>query len=223
MSRPLQRSRETHIAQIHTAADQQQRARDHLEVWRTNSRPGLADFCLRREPLNSGPGAVIADDMTQLEIGKAVEVRTGQRVAILNFGTLLPEAMAAATQLNATVVDMRWVKPMDEAKIIDAASTHELVVTIEENATTGGAGSGVNALLALHGIATPILNLGIPDQFVEHGSHEKQCSWAGLDEEGVLFAITERLNTLQHFKVRAEPVNVEIGSVQSLIHGVEDG
>ncbi len=94
--------------------------------------------------------------MVQMEIGRAVQVRSGERVAILNFGTLLPEAMAAAKQLNATVVDMRWVKPMDEATVLNLASQYDLLVTLEENAVAGGAGSGVNEFLAAQGPRQPL-------------------------------------------------------------------
>jgi 1-deoxy-D-xylulose-5-phosphate synthase len=145
-----------------------------------------------RYPRGTGPGAIIANEMTAMEIGKAVDVHPGQRVAILNFGSLLPAVMAAATELDATVVDMRWVKPMDEARVIEAAKDHQLLVTVEENAIAGGAGSGVNALLTERSISTPTLNLGIPDRFIEHGSHEEQRAWIGLDATGILQGIKQK-------------------------------
>ena len=98
-----------------------------------------------RYPRGTGTGAVIAQEMTALEIGRAVEVRRGERVAILCFGTLLQEAMAAAAELNATVVDMRWVKPLDEQMVLELAGDHQLLVTLEENAVAGGAGSAIIA------------------------------------------------------------------------------
>jgi len=131
--------------------------------------------------------------MTALEIGKAVEVRRGERVAILSFGALLAEAMAAAEELNATVVDMRWVKPLDEEKIIAIARQHALVVTVEENAVAGGAGTQVNAVLASCDLSPSILNLGIPDQYMEHGSQQEQRAWIGLDNQGIVAAITQRI------------------------------
>ena len=146
-----------------------------------------------RYPRGTGPGALIADDMTALEIGKAVEVRRGERVAILSFGALLAEAMAAAEELNATVVDMRWVKPLDEEKIIAIARQHALVVTVEENAVAGGAGTQVNAVLASCDLSPSILNLGIPDQYMEHGSQQEQRAWIGLDNQGIVAAITQRI------------------------------
>lgn len=150
-----------------------------------------------RYPRGVGPGAVIADDMTQLEIGKAVEVLRGQRVAILNFGTLLPQAMSAAKQLNATVVDMRWVKPMDEQMVLAIAQRHTMIVTLEENAVAGGAGAAVNEFLAACGLSSTLLNLGLPDAFIEHGSQAKQLAWTGLDAESIYKRIATALEPSQ--------------------------
>ncbi len=138
-----------------------------------------------RYPRGTGPGAAIAGEMSELEIGKSVTVREGERVAILNFGTLLPEAMAAAEKLNATVVDMRWVKPMDEARILELAQDHPLLVTVEEGATAGGAGAGVNEFLLSKGLTPQVINLGLPDEFIEHGSHEEQLQAVQLDSHGI--------------------------------------
>jgi 1-deoxy-D-xylulose-5-phosphate synthase len=151
-----------------------------------------------RYPRGTGPGAIIANEMTELEIGKAVEVRRGERVAILCFGALLKEAMIAAEKLNATVVDMRWVKPLDEAMVLEVARRHELVVTLEENAVAGGAGSAVNELLASKGEPYNLQNLGLPDQFVEHGDHNDQLRWMGLDAAGIMQSI--------HSKLKVSPV-----------------
>lgn len=139
-----------------------------------------------RYPRGAGAGAVIADSMTELEIGRAVEVRRGTGVAILCFGALLREVMAAAEQLDATVFDMRWVKPLDEEQIIAAAESHQLLVTVEENAIVGGVGYGVNAVVANRNLPTALLNLGIPDRFIEHGDHYEQQVWVGLDREGLV-------------------------------------
>ena len=146
-----------------------------------------------RYPRGTGPGAIISEDMTAMEIGKAVEVRRGERVAILCFGALLQEARAAGEELNATVVDMRWVKPMDEAKILELAAHHELLVTVEENALAGGAGSGVNEFLVAHGNSAAVLNLGLPDAFLEHGGHSDQLCWVGLDSSGIMRSIEKSL------------------------------
>jgi 1-deoxy-D-xylulose-5-phosphate synthase len=139
-----------------------------------------------RYPRGTGPGAEIVEAMKQMEIGKAREVRGGERLAILNFGTLLPEALSAGEQLNATVVDMRWVKPLDEAMVLELSRQYDLLVTLEENAVSGGAGSGVNELLSAQGIAVATLNLGLPDEFIEHGSHEDQVRWTGLDADSIV-------------------------------------
>jgi 1-deoxy-D-xylulose-5-phosphate synthase len=147
-----------------------------------------------RYPRGTGPGAVIADTMVQLDIGRAVQVRSGERVAILNFGTLLPQAMAAAKQLDATVVDMRWVKPMDEETLLAVAQRHSLLVTLEENAVAGGAGAAVNEFLAAQGQSVPMINLGIPDIFVEHGSHADQLAWTGLDTDSIVRRISAAMH-----------------------------
>ncbi|MEH6592737.1 MAG: 1-deoxy-D-xylulose-5-phosphate synthase, partial [Halioglobus sp.] len=146
-----------------------------------------------RYPRGTGPGAVIAEEMRGMEIGKAVPVRSGLQVAILNFGALLPAAIEAAKELNATVVDMRWVKPLDEATVISLANDYELLVTLEENALAGGAGSAVNECLNNKRPGTKILNLGIPDKLIEHGSPEKQRADAGLDSASLIEAIQQRI------------------------------
>jgi 1-deoxy-D-xylulose-5-phosphate synthase len=138
-----------------------------------------------RYPRDTGPGAAISEAMEQMTIGRAVEVRSGEQVAILNFGTLLPQALSAAKQLNATVVDMRWVKPMDEETLRAVAQRHSLLVTLEENAVAGGAGSAVNEFLAAQGLSPAVLNLGLPDTFVEHGTHTDQLLWTGLDSDSI--------------------------------------
>jgi 1-deoxy-D-xylulose-5-phosphate synthase len=161
-----------------------------------------------RYPRGTGPGAAIASDMTICEIGRAVEVRRGVAVAILNFGTLLPAALATAEKLDATVVDMRWVKPLDEEKILDLAQSHQLLVTLEENAVAGGAGAGVTEFLLAQGLPLATLNLGIPDEFVEHGTHEEQLRWTGLDSQGIEGRIRQALaadaaSTVSTLDVRA--------------------
>ena len=161
-----------------------------------------------RYPRGAGPGAIIAETMESFEIGKAVEVRRGKEVAILNFGTLLPEAMVAAEQLNATVVDMRWVKPLDEEKVLELAAQHSLLVTLEENAVAGGAGAGVSELFSSAETDIPVLNLGIPDQFVEHGDHLAQLAAVGLDALGIQGRIVSRLAKVGIQSAPAELTNV---------------
>ena len=142
-----------------------------------------------RYPRGSGVGAREADDLLPLPIGEAQIRRQGQRVAILSFGTLLDEALAAGESLDATVVNMRFVKPLDEDMIARMAGSHELIVTVEENMVAGGAGSGVNECLARLGYSVRALNLGLPDTFIEHGDSAILRAECGLDAEGIRQAI----------------------------------
>lgn len=150
-----------------------------------------------RYPRGTGPGVVIEKDMTALPIGKGIIRREGSQIAILNFGTLLPAALEAAERLNATVVDMRFVKPLDTVLVDKLASQHQLLVTLEENTTQGGAGSAVSEHLACNGMAIPIMHLGLPDKFMDHGSHQQQLTAAGLDASGIQYAIEQRLGELE--------------------------
>lgn len=148
-----------------------------------------------RYPRGSGPGALIEEALTPMPIGKAVEVRHGIGIAILSFGTVLAAARDAADTLNATLVDMRWIKPLDAALVQELAANHDLLVTVEDNAVAGGAGSAVNELLLARGKAVPTLNLGIPDRFVEHAGQKEQHAWCGIDAEGIVSAVRQRLDT----------------------------
>ncbi|EPR9346889.1 1-deoxy-D-xylulose-5-phosphate synthase [Serratia marcescens] len=137
-----------------------------------------------RYPRGTGTGATL-EPLNQLPIGKGVVRRQGEKIAILNFGTLLPEAAQAAEALNATLVDMRFVKPLDEQLVLELAASHETLVTLEENAIMGGAGSGVNELLMAKRRPVPVLNLGLPDSFVSQGSQEELRADLGLDAVGI--------------------------------------
>ncbi|WP_418139691.1 1-deoxy-D-xylulose-5-phosphate synthase [Oceanimonas smirnovii] len=148
-----------------------------------------------RYPRGGGPGAEVNSAMTALEIGKGRRLRQGSKIALLNFGTLLPEAEAAAAALNATLVDMRFVKPLDEALLLELTADHELLVTLEENAIMGGAGSAVNECLMRHKKPMPVLNLGLPDRFVEQGSQQQIWARLGLDAAGIIQAV-------QHYQQR---------------------
>ena len=148
-----------------------------------------------RYPRGTGPGASIEQAMTALPIGRGVLRREGRGVAILNFGTLLPSALQAAEQLNATVADMRFVKPLDEALIQQLAGEHELLVTLEENTTLGGAGAAVLEYLQQLKQRPPVLLLGVPDRFIEHGSHKEQLASAGLDAQSILAAIEQHMGS----------------------------
>ena len=141
-----------------------------------------------RYPRGNGPGALIAEDMSQLEIGKGIVLERGAQVAIINFGVLLSEARRAAEQLGATLIDMRWVKPLDEALVLEIAQSHERIVTVEENALAGGAGSAVSELLDRHGIDCSVRRIGIPDQFCDHASQDQNRIDAGLTAEAIVAA-----------------------------------
>jgi 1-deoxy-D-xylulose-5-phosphate synthase len=161
-----------------------------------------------RYPRGTGPRALIADELVQMPIGKAREVRSGKQVAILNFGALLPHALLAANQLNATVVDMRWVKPMDTKIIETLADEYDLLVTLEDNAISGGAGSGVNQCLVERHLLVGVLNLGIPDAFIEHGASEDQHAWIGLDGPGIERAIKAKLNSVASYAPTKEHLSL---------------
>ncbi|UJR62769.1 1-deoxy-D-xylulose-5-phosphate synthase [Dickeya zeae] len=133
-------------------------------------------------------GNVLGVELTPLEtlpIGKGVVKRQGKKIAILNFGTLLPEAQQAADALNATLVDMRFVKPLDEALVASLAASHDVLVTLEENAVMGGAGSGVNEYLMANRLPVPVLNLGLPDIFIPQGSQAEIRTELSLDAAGI--------------------------------------
>lgn len=151
--------------------------------------------------LHQGPAAVryprgsslsdapVSSEMQALELGKGRIVREGKGTAILAFGTLLHHAKAAAEALDATLVDMRFVKPMDEALVLSLAASHDHFVTIEDNAIMGGAGSAVNELLMRNKQCKPVLNLGLPDRFVEQGTQQEIYALLGLDDAGIQLSI----------------------------------
>ncbi|EPN26876.1 1-deoxy-D-xylulose-5-phosphate synthase [Pseudomonas syringae pv. actinidiae ICMP 19070] len=146
-----------------------------------------------RYPRGTGPNAVIEANLDPVEIGKGVVRRQGQGVAILAFGVQLAEALVVAEKLNATVIDMRFVKPLDEALVRETAASHQLLVTLEENAVMGGAGAAVSEFLARANILKSVLHLGLPDVYVEHAKPAQMLAECGLDAEGIEAAINERL------------------------------
>lgn len=145
-----------------------------------------------RYPRGGGPGAVISKSLESMPIGKADLRRRGHGIAILSFGAMLAPAAEVAAELDATLVNMRFVKPLDEALILELAKDHDGFVTIEDNAVAGGAGSAVAECLAAHGVTLPILHLGLPDVYLEHGTREEVLSEAGLDLPGIRQAIRTR-------------------------------
>ncbi|MCU0869009.1 MAG: 1-deoxy-D-xylulose-5-phosphate synthase, partial [Burkholderiales bacterium] len=147
-----------------------------------------------RYPRGSGPGVTPEAVMQALPIGRGEVRRTGRRVAILAFGAMLGPALTAAEALDATVADMRFVKPLDVDLVRQLASTHDLLVTIEENVVQGGAGSAVAEAMAQARVERPLLQLGLPDRFIEHGDHALLLAACGLDAVGVQRAIEARLH-----------------------------
>lgn len=162
-----------------------------------------------RYPRGNGPGALIEETMAELPIGRGVIVRRGSRVAVLNFGALFAEALAAGETLDGTVVDMRWVKPLDEALVLAMAADHELLITLEENAVAGGAGAGVSELLARHGVTTPVRHVGIPDNFIEHGDQGETRRQAGLTREHIIDIASEAVCSRTAAALQPTPIGVQ--------------
>jgi 1-deoxy-D-xylulose-5-phosphate synthase len=146
-----------------------------------------------RYPRGSGPGVSVQNDLTALRIGRGEVRRHGQRVAILSFGALLKPCLEAAEKLDATVANMRFVKPLDEDLVRELATAHEWLVTVEENTILGGAGSAVLELIEKQGIYKKVLQLGLPDRFVDHGDPARLLKECGLDAEGIHASIAAKL------------------------------
>ena len=146
-----------------------------------------------RYPRGKGPGVEIENTLEPVPIGKAKLRREGKSVAILAFGSMVGPALAAADRLNATVVDMRFVKPLDEDLVGDMATRHRLIVTIEENVVMGGAGSAINEFLLRANYQIPILNLGLPDCFLSHGKIPEMLASIDLDSDSIFSAIKKKL------------------------------
>jgi len=149
-----------------------------------------------RYPRGSGCGATIEPGLNPFEIGKGVLRRSGREVALIAFGSLVIPALAAAGSLDASVADMRFVKPLDVNLLRELAQSHRLLVTLEENAVAGGAGAGVAEALAELGIQVPILHLGLPDRFIEHGDVSTMLADCGLDPAGIERAVRQRITLL---------------------------
>ena len=162
---------------------------------------GLASV---RYPRGSGPGVNESIQMKALPIGKAEALRQGESIAILAFGTMVRPSLEAANDLNATVVNMRFVKPLDETLILEVADAYDLIVTVEENVIAGGAGSAVNELLIQHGKTIEILNLGVPDRHLDHGTQQQQLAQCGLDARGIKKQIEDRTTDA----ITARPIKI---------------
>ncbi|PZP64612.1 MAG: 1-deoxy-D-xylulose-5-phosphate synthase [Azospira oryzae] len=146
-----------------------------------------------RYPRGTGPGVPVQKEMRPLPIGKGEIRRRGRRVALLAFGSMVAPSLAAAETLDATVANMRFVKPLDEALALELADTHALLVTLEENAIAGGAGSAVLECLQRHRVRTPVLQLGLPDRFIDHGNPASLLKRCGLDSQGIVEAVQRAL------------------------------
>ena len=156
-----------------------------------------------RYPRGKGPGAAVDRSLDTLAIGKAITRRKGRTVAILAFGSMVTPALAAAQTLDATVVDMRFVKPLDEELVGDMAASHQLIVTAEENVIMGGAGSAVNEFLLQANYQIPVLNLGLPDAFLEQGKVPEMLAAVNLDSGSFVSAIRNKLKVC---KIQSEAV-----------------
>ena len=150
-----------------------------------------------RYPRGAGVGAEPLPDLSALAFGKGEVRRQGERVALLAFGTLLYPALEAAERLNATVVNMRWAKPLDIELLLQVAAAHEVLVTIEEGAVMGGAGSAVAEALNQAGVIKPVLQLGLSDTFIEHGDPARLLQLQGLDAAGIEASVRKRLEALR--------------------------
>ena len=148
-----------------------------------------------RYPRGTGTGVAVETALTEWPWGQGVLRRQGQRLAVMAFGTLLHPALQAAENLGCTVADMRFAKPLDEALVLELARTHEGLVTVEEGCTMGGAGSAVLECLAAAGLAVPVLQLGLPDKFVEHGDPARLLALCGLDAAGIEASIRQRFGS----------------------------
>lgn len=149
-----------------------------------------------RYPRGTGPGRKINTQVPDLPIGRGRMLREGSSVCLLNFGVLLGSAEAVASSQGYGLADMRWIKPLDEALLLEICLEYDLLVTLEDGCIQGGAGSAVGELLNAHGVVKPLLQLGIPDTFIEHATRKRQLSIIGLDEAGINRKITERLGLL---------------------------
>ena len=144
-----------------------------------------------RYPRGRGPGVAVEPVMQAIELGKGRTLRSGKSVAILAFGSRVQAALVAGEELNASVIDMRFVKPIDQALILEMACSHDLLLTIEENVIMGGAGSAVNEVLSAHNVAIPVINLGLPDEYCEQGDHESLLQAYGLSAAGIINRVND--------------------------------
>ena len=150
-----------------------------------------------RYPRGSGSGNIPGKELKAIDFGKAQHCRKGKKIALLAFGPLLEQAREAADELDATLINMRFVKPLDEETITEVARNHDLIVTIEENAIAGGAGSAVSEYLDSQSININTLHLGFPDEYVQQGGQQEMLSAWGLDTKGLLKSVQTYLEPVR--------------------------
>lgn len=175
---------------VMTPADEQD-CRDMLYTGHLLKQPAAV-----RYPRGAGKGMAVSSEMTQLTVGQSRTLRQGEQVAILNFGTLLPYAEEAAQQLNATLIDMRFVKPLDEAAIKEVLASHSLLVTLEDNAIAGGAGSAVAEFVNTQPQLVKVLHIGLPDEFIMQGTQQEMYQELGLDCDGIVAKVSDSMKVL---------------------------
>jgi 1-deoxy-D-xylulose-5-phosphate synthase len=146
-----------------------------------------------RYPRGTGPGTVVEQALTSLPIGRGEIRREGVQIAILAFGSMVTPALTAAAELDATVANMRFIKPLDRELVLDLAHRHTLLVSVEENSLIGGAGAEVARCLEENGCLVPLLRIGLPDRFIDHGDPALLLADAGLDAAGITHQIRNRL------------------------------
>ena len=151
-------------------------------------------ICAVRYPRGHGPGYEKDKNIKKITLGKANLIKEGKKVAILGFGTIINECIEIAEKLNATLIDMRFIKPIDKKSIINVAMTHDLIVTIEENTVSGGAGSAVLEVLSQNQLKKNTLCLGLPDHFPNHGSQEEILKDCNLDKKSIMTKIEKAMN-----------------------------
>jgi len=146
-----------------------------------------------RYPRGGGPGVAVDKEMHALPVGQAEIRRKGRSVALLAFGSMVQPALEVGEALDATVVNMRFIKPLDEALVHELALSHDLLVTLDENVVAGGAGGAVTEYLASQGLAPRILHIGLPDRAIQHGTREQMLEDAGLTAPQIRNAILPHL------------------------------
>ena len=150
-----------------------------------------------RYPRGKSRGLMLElEKLSEIAIGKSKTVRNGKNIAFLVFGTLLHTVLEVAETVNATVIDMRFVKPMDEEKIFEICKSHEAIVTVEDNVITGGAGSYVNEIILKNEFKNNVINLGIPDQLIKHGNQDEILAEINLDYNGILESVKNHIDIM---------------------------